>query len=128
MEEQHPITKHALQNSPETDTNGLNSKKIRYSTKPTSTIEYKNIISENILQPLKENINKKIIINLRSNKKLIGTLIKFDKHFNLILINAIEIFKVKNKNSSIEQKLIYKERQIKKILVRGDNVISISLI
>jgi len=64
---------------------------------------------------------KKVIIFTRNNKKIIATLRAFDKHFNLILENAKEIWSFRQ----FENGLKFQERTIQKLLVRGDSVILI---
>ncbi len=61
------------------------------------------------------------IVFLRNNKKIIAKLKAFDKHFNLILDNIREIWNENDKTG----KLIFKERYIGKMLLRGDSVILI---
>lgn len=65
--------------------------------------------------------NKLMIVFLRNNKKIIANLKAFDKHFNLILENIREIWNDNNQNG----KIIYKERHIGKMILRGDSVILI---
>jgi len=57
--------------------------------------------------------NKNILLRLRSNKTLTGSLLDFDVHMNLTLDDAKEV----------------SEKPIKlgKILLRGDNILAISL-
>jgi len=64
---------------------------------------------------------KKVIIFTRNNKKIIATLRAFDKHFNLILENAKEIWSFRQ----FENRLKFQERTIQKLLIRGDSVILI---
>jgi small nuclear ribonucleoprotein len=62
---------------------------------------------------LKENVGKNIMIKLKGDKVIRGTLSKFDQHMNLVLSDATE----------------YKgEEQTKlgNILLKGDNIIIIS--
>jgi small nuclear ribonucleoprotein D2 len=59
------------------------------------------------------------IIFLRNNKKIIAKVKAFDKHFNLILENIKEI---SNKDSK-KIPVIFKERHIGKMILRGDSVI-----
>ena len=61
------------------------------------------------------------IVFLRNNKKIIAKLKAFDKHFNLILDNIREIWNENDKTGNI----IFTERYIGKMLLRGDSVILI---
>jgi small nuclear ribonucleoprotein len=58
--------------------------------------------------------NKSILLKLRSNKTIKGILLDFDVHMNLTLDNA-------------EQISDEKSEQLGKILLRGDNVLVVSL-
>jgi small nuclear ribonucleoprotein len=58
--------------------------------------------------------NKSILLRLRSNKTIKGILLDFDVHMNLTLDNAEEISDEKSE-------------QLGKILLRGDNVLAVSL-
>lgn len=74
--------------------------------------------------------NAKIFINLKSNFKFICRIRKYDKHFNMIVYDAI-IFKIqKSKNRGKKKRTngfeFKKEIKNKEIYIRGDNVISIS--
>ena len=58
--------------------------------------------------------NKSVLLRLRNNKTVKGSLVDFDVHMNLTLDNAEEI------SEETSQKL-------GKILLRGDNILAISL-
>ena len=58
--------------------------------------------------------NKSILLRLRNNKTVTGNLIDFDVHMNLTLENAEDISDEKPKN-------------LGKILLRGDNILAVSL-
>jgi small nuclear ribonucleoprotein len=58
--------------------------------------------------------NKSILLRLRNNRTLKGILLEFDVHMNLTLDNA-------------EQISDEKSEQLGKILLRGDNVLVVSL-
>ncbi|MDW3611264.1 MAG: RNA-binding protein [Nitrososphaeraceae archaeon] len=65
------------------------------------------------VQVLKENVGKNIMIKLKGDKVIRGTLSKFDQHMNLVLSDATE----------------YKDEDQTKlgnILLKGDNIIIIS--
>lgn len=63
--------------------------------------------------------NKLTVIFLRNNKKIIAKLKAFDKHFNLILENIREIWNEHDKN----RKIVFRERHIGKMILRGDSII-----
>lgn len=74
--------------------------------------------------------NSKIFINLRNNCKFICRIKKYDKHFNMIIYDAI-LFKIqKSKNRGVKKREdgheFKQEFENKEIYIRGDNVISIS--
>ena len=58
--------------------------------------------------------NKSVLLRLRNNKTIKGILLDFDVHMNLTLDNAEEI-------------LDEKSEKLGKILLRGDNVLIVSL-
>ncbi len=71
-------------------------------------------MSSEIVKTLVSCINKVILIKLRNNQIIQGKLQTFDEHLNLILIESEDITDDKVKN-------------LDKIILRGDNVLIISL-
>jgi len=71
-------------------------------------------LSSEIVKILVSCINKVILIKLRNNQIIQGKLQTFDEHMNLILIESEDITDDKVKN-------------LDKIILRGDNVLIISL-
>ena len=71
-------------------------------------------MSSEIVKTLVSCINKVILIKLRNNQIIQGKLQTFDEHMNLILIESEDITDDKVKN-------------LDKIILRGDNVLIISL-
>ncbi len=71
-------------------------------------------MSYEIVKTLVGCINKVILIKLRNNEIIQGKLQTFDEHMNLILIESEDITDDKVKN-------------LDKIILRGDNVLIISL-
>jgi|NorSeaMetagenome_1021524.scaffolds.fasta_scaffold16512_2 small nuclear ribonucleoprotein (snRNP)-like protein len=63
--------------------------------------------------------NKLTVIFLRNNKKIIAKLKAFDKHFNLILENIREVWNERNQKG----KIVFRERNIGKMILRGDSII-----
>lgn len=64
----------------------------------------------------------KILINLKNNHKIYANIKYYDKHFNMILINALEIYKRKNKGKQTTHK------KLGCIFLRGDNVVLVALV
>ena len=58
--------------------------------------------------------NKSVLLRLRNNKTIKGNLIDFDVHMNLTLENAEDVTEENSQN-------------LGKILLRGDNILAISL-
>lgn len=71
-------------------------------------------MSSEIVKTLVSCINKVILIKLRNNQIIQGKLQTIDEHMNLILIESEDITDDKVKN-------------LDKIILRGDNVLIISL-
>lgn len=71
-------------------------------------------MSPEIVKTLVSCINKVILIKLRNNQIIQGKLQTFDEHMNLILIESEDVTDDKVKN-------------LDKIILRGDNVLIISL-
>ena len=61
----------------------------------------------------------KVLVSLRNNKKLIGRVKAFDRHFNMVLVDVKEMWTEKGKDA----KMVDKDRYIKKMFLRGDNII-----
>jgi small nuclear ribonucleoprotein D2 len=78
-------------------------------------------MNESPLQLLSEIIinRKNVIVFTRNNKKIIGYLRAFDKHFNLIIENVREIWSSRKKGQDMK----FHERLIQKLIIRGDSVI-----
>jgi len=71
-------------------------------------------LSSEIVKTLVSCINKVILIKLRNNQIIQGKLQTFDEHMNLILIESEDITGDKVKN-------------LDKIILRGNNILIISL-
>ena len=72
-------------------------------------------MSSEIAKILSGCINKVVLIKLRNNQIIQGKLQTFDEHLNLILMDSEDITDDKVKN-------------LNKIILRGDNVLIISLL
>ena len=68
--------------------------------------------------------NEKILVCCRNDKKLLGQLRAFDRHFNLILEGVHEAWTEQRKGSEPE----LKSRFIDKLFLRGDSVILVTKI
>ncbi|KAK4523580.1 hypothetical protein GAYE_PCTG70G1476 [Galdieria yellowstonensis] len=62
-----------------------------------------------------------VLINVRNNKKLLGKVKAFDRHFNMILENVKEIWTEIPKSKKARP--VNKDRFIPKMFLRGDSVV-----
>jgi small nuclear ribonucleoprotein D2 len=71
--------------------------------------------------------NTQVLINCRNNKKLLGRVKAFDRHFNLVLENVKEMWTEipKTGKGQKKSKPVNKDRYISKMFLRGDSVILI---
>jgi len=69
--------------------------------------------------------NTQVLINVRNNKKLLGRVKAFDRHFNLVLENVKEMWTEVPKTGKGKKKAkpVNKDRFINKMFLRGDSVI-----
>lgn len=66
--------------------------------------------------------NTQVLINCRNNKKLLGRVRAFDRHFNMVLENVKEMWTETPKGQK-GGKPVNKDRLISKMFLRGDTVI-----
>ena len=71
-------------------------------------------MADEISTLMNKNKNKSVLLRLRNNKTVQGSLVDFDVHMNLTLNDAEDL--------SDEQ-----PKKLGKILLRGDNILAISL-
>jgi len=71
-------------------------------------------MADEISNLMTKNKNKQILLRLRNNKTVKGNLLDFDVHMNLTLGNAEDISDDKT-------------QKLGKILLRGDNILAVSL-
>jgi len=71
-------------------------------------------MADEISNLMNKNKHKSILLRLRNNKTVKGQLLDFDVHMNLTLENAEDISEDKT-------------QKLGKILLRGDNILAISL-
>merc|ERR1712159_453292 len=69
--------------------------------------------------------NSQVLINVRSNKKLLGRIKAFDRHCNMVLENVKEMWTEVPKagKGAKKTKPVNKDRYISKMFLRGDSVI-----
>ena len=68
-------------------------------------------------------IDHKVRVMIKDKRMMVGTLIGFDKHLNLVLSDTMEYWVISNKGQKGTKKEI--RRPIGLIVLRGCNVISI---
>lgn len=71
-------------------------------------------MADEISNLMNKNKHKSILLRLRNNKTVKGQLLDFDVHMNLTLENAEDVSEDKS-------------HKLGKILLRGDNILAISL-
>ena len=71
-------------------------------------------MADEISNLMNKNKNKSILLRLRNNKTVKGNLLDFDVHMNLTLGEAEDVSEDKS-------------QKLGKILLRGDNILAISL-
>ena len=70
--------------------------------------------------------NCQILVSCRNNRKILARLKAFDRHMNMILENAYEIWTVMpKKGKGKKAKPVNRERYISKLFLRGDSVIMV---
>ncbi|KAL0263900.1 UNVERIFIED_CONTAM: hypothetical protein PYX00_010868 [Menopon gallinae] len=79
---------------------------------------------EGPLSLLHEAVKQKrdVFINLRSNRKVVAGVVAYDKHMNMVLERAIEIYREKGGGGQ------NRERKLGTMFLRGDNVVVIVLL
>ena len=87
------------------------------------------------LDALNKARNKRVVVDLKNQKQVIGTLISFDIHINTVLYNAEEYEArttkvVKQVDDKTREETTQTELHLKKklgtVFLRGDTIISIS--
>lgn len=70
-----------------------------------------------------------VCFNLRNNRKMICNIVAYNKHFNCLLKNVIEVGKGRNQNKGIKKREGFEyEKALGNVYLRGDNIISITKI
>ena len=69
--------------------------------------------------------NTQVLINCRNNRKILGRVKAFDRHFNMVLENVKEMWTEvpKSGKGKKRSKAINRDRFISKLFLRGDSVI-----
>ena len=87
-------------------------------------IKHKNVLpngqSSNLLP-----FPSKVLINCRNNRRLLGRVKAFDRHCNMVLVDAKEMWTENPKTGKGKKKSkpVNKDRFISKMFLRGDSVI-----
>lgn len=68
-----------------------------------------------------------VLIKLRSSKNLLARVKAFDRHFNMVLQDARELWTEFPKGSKQGTRPVEKERFISKLFLRGDSVVLVLL-
>ncbi|ORM40275.1 Vacuolar protein-sorting-associated protein 11 -like protein [Babesia sp. Xinjiang] len=66
--------------------------------------------------------NSQVLINCRSNRKLLGRVKAFDRHFNMILTDVREMWTETSRGGG-KKKHVNKDRYISRLFLRGDSII-----
>lgn len=76
-------------------------------------------------------IEHRLRVSIADGRTIVGTFLAFDKHLNLVLVDAEEFRTLKNKKGSEARAAIIEERQEKRslglIILRGENVVSVAV-
>eukprot|EP00585_Thalassiosira_rotula_P008159 CAMPEP_0196143554 /NCGR_PEP_ID=MMETSP0910-20130528/13592_1 /TAXON_ID=49265 /ORGANISM="Thalassiosira rotula, Strain GSO102" /LENGTH=100 /DNA_ID=CAMNT_0041405031 /DNA_START=241 /DNA_END=539 /DNA_ORIENTATION=+ len=71
-------------------------------------------------------IEHRLRISLIDNRTIVGTFLAFDKHLNLVLVDAEEFRTLsKNRASILEERV--EKRSLGLIILRGENVVSMAV-
>lgn len=69
-------------------------------------------------------INYRVRVIIQDSRMLVGTLLAFDKHMNLVLADTEEFTRIKSKKEGDQDK--ERKRALGLVLLRGENIISFS--
>jgi small nuclear ribonucleoprotein B and B' len=69
-------------------------------------------------------INYRVRVIIQDSRQLVGTLLAFDKHMNLVLADTEEYTRFKTKKDDGKDK--ERKRALGLVLLRGENIISFS--
>ena len=76
-------------------------------------------------------VNYRMRVVIKENRTLVGTLMAFDKHMNLILGDCEEFRRIKSKSAAVDANGAIEEREEKNtlglVLLRGENIISLQI-
>lgn len=67
--------------------------------------------------------NTQVLINCRNNRKILARVKAFDRHMNMVLTDAREMWTEVPKGGGKKRQPVNKDRFMSKIFLRGDSVI-----
>lgn len=77
-------------------------------------------------------INYRVSATIQDSRVLVGTLIAFDKHMNLVLADTEEFRTLKPKRQRGEEMKTEEPREVKRalglVLLRGENIVTMSAV
>eukprot|EP00922_Rhytidocystis_sp_ex-Travisia-forbesii_P025833 GHVS01037900.1.p2 GENE.GHVS01037900.1~~GHVS01037900.1.p2 ORF type:complete len:130 (+),score=14.27 GHVS01037900.1:57-446(+) len=68
-------------------------------------------------------INYRVRVTIQDTRMLVGTLMAFDRHMNVVLADCEEFRKIRPKGSSEEKEI---KRTLGFLMLRGENIISLT--
>ncbi|KAM0672796.1 mRNA splicing protein [Ordospora colligata] len=69
---------------------------------------------------------KPVIVSLRNNRKVIGCVVAYDRHYNMILMDAVETGVTGSKNKGAKKRRKQVSRRLGNVFVRGDTVVLVA--
>lgn len=75
------------------------------------------------INQLRKSVGKSILIKVGGGKMFRGILLSYDKHLNLYLDDAVQIFEIENKDGYP----VTESEEIGTVILRGSNIVIISL-
>uniref|UniRef100_A0AC35TG43 U6 snRNA-associated Sm-like protein LSm3 n=1 Tax=Rhabditophanes sp. KR3021 TaxID=114890 RepID=A0AC35TG43_9BILA len=82
---------------------------------------------ENPLDLIRLALNEKVLVKMRAEREIVGTLHAFDQHLNMILADAEETVTITEiEEDQFEEVYKQEKRTIPMLFLRGDSVILVS--
>ncbi|KAH9411386.1 LSM domain-containing protein [Ordospora pajunii] len=69
---------------------------------------------------------KPVIVSLRNNRKVIGCVVAYDRHYNMLLMDAVETGVTGSKNKGAKKRGRQVNRRLGSVFIRGDTVILVA--